>query len=393
MSVKAQLAEAKDLISQKRFDEARYILSNLEHPVAKEWLAKLDKVAPASSVDLPQDDEWARTAHKNRNKQRKTYTPTKSKKSAQGGISMTMVAIVGVALLAVGGLVAFVFLNPDISPIAPSDETGCGAQDWYNPFNGTIGDIIYSNPWDIVDDEQMAETLGVVVFEDAANNRRYDLHQRIRAIENSPAPDCIAGADDALLEALQAQVNVVDRLSADNPNAAFYNIGVSVDKAKEAFNEMLAVGVQFRGSDNRAITQLTDPVCPALDWAFRVMYTENQFLVLVLNTDDLITATSVRDAIINFSADFSQQEVQLKYNIATPPCMQEAKAQMLTIMESYRGALDSLRGDLYNSLLTAMPYHQDRINAALDAFYAELRNAGVDEAQFGGGGAYTFGIR
>lgn len=393
MSVKAQLAEAKDLISQKRFDEARYILSNLEHPVAKEWLAKLDKVAPASTVDLPQDDEWVRTAQKNRNKQRKTYTPPKSRKSAQGGISMTMVAMVGVALLAVGGLVAFVFLNPDISPIAPTDETGCGAQDWYNPFNGTIGDIIYNNPWSIVDGDKTIETRGVVVIENAANNRRYDLHQRIRAIEASPAPDCIAGADDALIEALQAQVNVVDRLTADNANAAFYNIGVSVDKAKEAFNEMLAVGVKFRGSDNRAITQLMDPVCPALDWAFRVMYTENQFLVLVLNVDDLSTATSVRDAIINFSTDFSQQEVQLKYNIATPDCMQEAKAQMLTIMESYRGALDSLRGDYYNSLLTAMPYHQDRIDAALDAFFAELRNAGVDEAQFGGAGSYTFGIR
>lgn len=392
MSVKDQLAEAKDLISQKRFDEARYVLSNIDHPTAKQWLAKLNKVAPPSNIDLPADDEWARTARKNRNKARPTPAPaSKAKNGANASLSPTMIGIVVVVLLAVGGLLAFVMLNPDTSPFAPADETGCGAQDWYNTFSGTIGDVAFFDPWSVVDYDATAETLGMVTIPGAISTRRSFLDQRIAAVQASPAPDCIAGVDDSLIAALEAQRNVVDRLEADSPNTAFYYIGVSIDSAKQAFNEMLSVGVNFRGSDSNAITQLTDPTCPALDWAFKVMYTENQFLVLVLNIDDVIAATSTRSAVINYSTDLSQQEVQLKYNIATPACMQDAKTHLLAAMESYRGVLDSIRGDPINSLTTAIPYHAERIESEMSAFYQELSNHGVSPQQFAAGN--TTGIR
>lgn len=43
---KEQMAKAKDLIKQKRYAEARRILVKIDSPTAREWLAKLDKIAP-----------------------------------------------------------------------------------------------------------------------------------------------------------------------------------------------------------------------------------------------------------------------------------------------------------------------------------------------------------
>jgi 4a-hydroxytetrahydrobiopterin dehydratase len=37
-----QFIQARELIKQKRFDEARAMLHSIDHPTAREWLAKLD---------------------------------------------------------------------------------------------------------------------------------------------------------------------------------------------------------------------------------------------------------------------------------------------------------------------------------------------------------------
>ena len=46
MSVKAQMHEARQLIADKRYAEARRILRTVDHPQAAQWLAKLDSIAP-----------------------------------------------------------------------------------------------------------------------------------------------------------------------------------------------------------------------------------------------------------------------------------------------------------------------------------------------------------
>lgn len=43
---KAKFAAAKELIEEKRFDEARGILRTIDHPTAREWEAKIDKLNP-----------------------------------------------------------------------------------------------------------------------------------------------------------------------------------------------------------------------------------------------------------------------------------------------------------------------------------------------------------
>lgn len=43
---KAKFAAVKELIDEKKFDEARTLLKTIDHPVAQEWIDKLDKIAP-----------------------------------------------------------------------------------------------------------------------------------------------------------------------------------------------------------------------------------------------------------------------------------------------------------------------------------------------------------
>lgn len=44
--VKAQLAEAKALIQQKRYTDARKVLKHIDDPTARQWETKLDSIAP-----------------------------------------------------------------------------------------------------------------------------------------------------------------------------------------------------------------------------------------------------------------------------------------------------------------------------------------------------------
>ncbi len=47
---KEQMLAARELIKNKQYDQARVILENIDHPKAKEWLMKLDGMAPSKSA-------------------------------------------------------------------------------------------------------------------------------------------------------------------------------------------------------------------------------------------------------------------------------------------------------------------------------------------------------
>jgi hypothetical protein len=63
-----QLLAARELLTAKRYDEARALLREIDHPTAREWLAKVDKLAPEPVTDLPapaaQHDEIVREAQR-----------------------------------------------------------------------------------------------------------------------------------------------------------------------------------------------------------------------------------------------------------------------------------------------------------------------------------------
>lgn len=47
---KAKFDAAKELIDEKRYDEARALLKTIDHPTAAKWLDRLDVIAPATQA-------------------------------------------------------------------------------------------------------------------------------------------------------------------------------------------------------------------------------------------------------------------------------------------------------------------------------------------------------
>lgn len=70
------MLQARELILQKRFDEARAILRQVDHPAAAAWLEKLDKIAPEARPAAPEEESQqvppAKQAHSTPRKQLET---------------------------------------------------------------------------------------------------------------------------------------------------------------------------------------------------------------------------------------------------------------------------------------------------------------------------------
>ena len=58
MSVKEQMTEARDLIKAKRYDEARAILETVDHPLAEQWLDKINVAAPSGAEPKKDTPDW-----------------------------------------------------------------------------------------------------------------------------------------------------------------------------------------------------------------------------------------------------------------------------------------------------------------------------------------------
>src|SRR5689334_16320247 len=48
-----KVQRARQLITEKRYDEARVLLQTIDHPTARDWLAKLDQMAAQSQPSQP----------------------------------------------------------------------------------------------------------------------------------------------------------------------------------------------------------------------------------------------------------------------------------------------------------------------------------------------------
>lgn len=105
MAVKEQMLKAKALINEKRYDEARKILEKVDHPTAREWLTKLDAIAPKGTAP----------ARAKPGMQKQSTTPTRG-----GRRSILPLLIAGIIVL-LGVLVGVLFVLPRLN--SPSNTT------------------------------------------------------------------------------------------------------------------------------------------------------------------------------------------------------------------------------------------------------------------------------
>ena len=54
MSIKEQMLQARELIRAKQYDQARAILVTVDHPKAREWLARIDQIGASSPQTVPE---------------------------------------------------------------------------------------------------------------------------------------------------------------------------------------------------------------------------------------------------------------------------------------------------------------------------------------------------
>jgi hypothetical protein len=58
MDTKGQMLVAKNLIQQKRYEEARAVLKTIQHPTAQKWLVTLDRISPEKKTAPPKRRRW-----------------------------------------------------------------------------------------------------------------------------------------------------------------------------------------------------------------------------------------------------------------------------------------------------------------------------------------------
>jgi hypothetical protein len=89
---KAKFAAAKELIAEKKYDEARRILKTIDHPTAREWEAKLDNL---DQFVVPADTS------KKASKKKSKPAPKTSSRRIYNGVRGCLIVIVVLVVLAI----------------------------------------------------------------------------------------------------------------------------------------------------------------------------------------------------------------------------------------------------------------------------------------------------
>lgn len=129
---KAKLIAARELIKNKKYNEARTMLTDIDDPTARKWLAELDRIAPARPIS--------------RNKS--------SGEKMIVGVSSTVVFATISIILFVTFLIAVygAFLRPSKSAEAQTDQqwdyvTACftSGNDMGYAMDGELNDLLFSD--------------------------------------------------------------------------------------------------------------------------------------------------------------------------------------------------------------------------------------------------------
>ena len=376
MSEEQQLRTVKKMINAGMYDEARAALLTIDHPLAEKWLQKLDQISPPTYKTAAR--KRSRPQPKPKDKNVEVYYPDDPEPIEEPPPSRTspiliigIFAIIGVLL--VGGVIMLT-QGEGFEPPITTDNTSCGGQEWINSIDGSFNELYRYNLWDLFGVDE--NTYYIIMDETLRDQQIKDLEARLERVEQSVAPDCLAGARDKMIEAYEAQIQATEIVDVDNPINAFGLFGKTLRLMKEAATEMVEVGGQFRRVDSAAINQLLDEGCPAFEYVTRTMYVDNQFLVMMF-VDPQIQSL---DAYYSFVNDLSQQYYRVKDDPNVPPCMWATRDQFVQLIESTRGVFEAALG----SDINGMYYHSRNATAAWEQLFVEIEKAGLNPAQFGG---------
>ena len=382
MSEEQQLRTVKKMINAGMYDEARAALMSIEHPLADKWLKKINQISPPTYKMAERNAAAIRKSRAKSKPQKQTKTKIKAAQSdffedehtttSPASILTIIVVMIGIGVLLVGG--AFMLTQSNfIEPAITTDNTGCGAQEWITAIDGSFNELYRYNLWEMMYFESADGFL--LIDEDLRNQQINDLNTRLARIENTTAPECTQDVREKLIEAYKAQIRATEILQPSDPLSAFGLFGKTLRLMQESATDLTQLGAQFRRIDSEAIDKLLDTDCPAFAYVTRTMYVDNQFLVMLL-VDPQIQSL---DAYYSLIRDLAQQYYRVLDDPNVKSCLWEVRNQFVEMIDSFKSALEALSGnDLYG-----FEVHFERFDTALDQFYVELANVGIDPKQFG----------
>lgn len=378
MSVKQELQTVKKMIDAGMYEEARSILTTIDHPVAKKWLAKINQISPPRPHDDDEDDEflaldYSAASDDPMGKSKKKAAPPQ-KRSATMIVVVAFLAVIGALL--VGG---FLLLSDNSAlaggyePPIVGDDTSCGAQAWVNKVDGSFNEIYRYNLWEMLFYESW-ESVGLSVDEDLRKKQIETLRNNLARIEAEEFPDCVANARNDLIQAYEILIEATEIFDQNDPIYAFGRFGKTLDLMVSAGTELTQLGARFRRVDGAAIASVTNVDCPAYAYVTRTMYVDNQFMVMMFVDPGIATLEQYQ----SFVLDLGQQYYRVK-DANVPPCLWEVRNAFVQIIDSMRSMFQAGLG----MDIAGIELHEQNLDIAVDKFYEEVAKVGLDPFQFG----------
>jgi hypothetical protein len=353
---KNKMLQAKELINQKRYDEARKILVTIDHPAAYRWLDNLDVIAPPGTKSPP------------------AMPARKGSKSAGSGGGKVLLLIGGIMLVIVLGVGAY-FGALTFFPFL-TDDTNCGAQSWWNSVNGQFDAVVNFNPYELMSISNTNASISV--DKQKATLKIKELKDNRYVFEQASYPGCVATARASLLKAIDETIIAADTMDPTVPQLMFKHIYDALVSSEAAAQDLNALSIDFWGSDVKAVNSLLDTQCPAHKWLVENLYVKNQFFTLVFVTDNLLYAPDLLAAFTNYLYDLDLQYYRFSTTSA-PPCLEATKQHMLKVIDSFKSIFwAAYGGDIYG-----MEVHATALDTSWDALMNEIDRLGVDSHLFG----------
>jgi hypothetical protein len=343
MTTKEKMLEARRLIQEKQYDEARSILRNVQHPTAEQWLAKLDAIAP----EEPEID----------------VTPAKAapaKKGKSGGGDILFWGVVGVVSFAIVLLVGFVLVRQFAPSAAPAGAApaGCDAQSWYNTITSNISrlGVAYS----------LTDTL-----DERIDRLANHLNAQRDSIGNVTYSKCVEAARADLLSSVDSMLKFT-QLWKSNGTDVYKPLLDAVTSVRDAYSELQRLGVRLNEADAKFYDQLAG-ACPVELWTLQNLLAGNDFFRLLAKPDFTRDPARYEEALQTYI--FKLNNARRALNLAsTPPCLAKAKTYMLQLMDAGIAMFDAVRGKDVNGIRL----HARKLTAAYASYSHEMQALGVD---------------
>jgi hypothetical protein len=375
-SVKEQLQEARDLIQDERYNEARRILRKIDHPTAQKWLDQLDTLE---------------------GKRGRASSGSRSRSGGGGGVRRVIVRLLMVVIvlgLVAGAYVLYengtlnqlfptpeptrVALGPDGRPLpTPTPEPSatpipCEPQVWWDEQEDRVTAFVNPEPLRTRTDEayQTAldalrvsrNTFSSVSFPDCLA----DLYNRISTYMDTqlarldlPQTRSIAlGETDALEPDQIRQYGDITATSLEQMTAVantLTELGIDYDDSGQGFSRTIVAMVNAEQPDPNATPEAgvtPEPLCPSLRW----LYTEYLPSTYLIARGQSVARNNTVDAEQTPPLVFDlQREAQRLSGQTEPACLE---TQRLLIIETNEVLATTLQNLLNSDTQTARTNRQ-----------------------------------